>query len=64
MEILDVRHACAHIRITNCGTKSSVALAMVKEDGQWFIDDFVTPGLDNSSEKNDMKQYIKERSKE
>ena len=64
VEILDVRHACAHIRITNCGTKSSVVLTMVKEDGEWFIDDFVTPGAGNSSEKSDMKQYIKERSKE
>ena len=64
VEMQDARHARAHIRITNCGTKSSLILAMVKEDGQWFIDDFITPSPDYCSEKNNMKQYVKDNSKE
>lgn len=61
VEIQDVRHARAHIRITNCGTQSPLVLAMVKEDGQWFIDDFITPAPDCCSEKAGMKKYLKEK---
>ncbi|MBO7138080.1 MAG: DUF3828 domain-containing protein [Bacteroidaceae bacterium] len=61
VNIIDDHHAFVHTHITNCGSKSSLIIAMLFEDGAWFIDDFIRPDFDNSSEKESMKHYIEQK---
>ncbi len=46
----------ADVDITNCGTTQRIAVALVLENGQWMIDDFVRDG---QSEKSQMLEYVK-----
>lgn len=47
----------ADVDITNCGTTKRIAVVLVKENGQWMIDDFV---VDGQSEKTQMLEYVKQ----
>ena len=58
VKLTDDHHAFVHSHITNCGSKSSLIIAMIFEEGAWFIDDFIRPDIDNPSEKENMKVYI------
>ncbi len=58
--VVDSGKCSADIEITNCGTKNSVTVDLVWENGEWKIDDFY---ISDISEKTRMKQYIAEDSK-
>ena len=45
----------AKLEICNCGQRMPLELMLVREQGQWFIDDFISDG---SSEKARMQQYL------
>lgn len=49
------------IEIHNLDTETHVTLAMVKENGQWLIDDMQREGS-HDSEKSEMLHYIEENS--
>ena len=51
--------ATCYITITNCGSSERVTLPLVKEEGEWRIDDFILPAL-SSSEKKNMQAYLNE----
>lgn len=46
----------ADVDITNCGATKRIVVVLVKEQGQWMIDDFVADG---QSEKAQMLDYVK-----
>ena len=59
--------AHCHIVIQNCGSKTPLTVVMVKERGCWFIDDFISDFIDDSSaaptrlsEKTLMQNYLAE----
>ena len=49
----------AEIEVHNLGTTTHVNLAMVKENGQWLIDDIQQEGIQDS-ERTRMTKYIEE----
>ena len=61
VKVIDDHHAFVHTHITNCGSKSSLIIAMLYEEDTWYIDDFIRPDFDNSSEKASMKLYMEQK---
>ncbi len=58
-QVTDDSHAVVNLLLHNCGNKTPVILTMVKEQGEWKIDDFAEDdGL--SSWKINMEAYIEE----
>jgi hypothetical protein len=58
-QVTDANHAVVNLLLHNCGNKTPVKLTMVKEQGEWKIDDFAEDdGL--YSWKTNMQEYIED----
>ncbi|MGX8682372.1 MAG: DUF3828 domain-containing protein [Bacteroidales bacterium] len=58
-QVVDADHAEVHLVLHNCGSESPLKLLMVKEQGEWKIDDFMDESDDEQySWKSGMKDYV------
>ncbi len=58
-EMVDGNTCNAEVEILNCGEVQQIGITLVRENGEWLIDDFITVfGNERISEKERMRLYV------